>query len=56
LSLDNPNFDTIAGYLIGKLGRIPKLGDVFEDMEHGVSFKVESMDHLRIDRILIKRL
>jgi putative hemolysin len=56
LNLDDPNFDTIAGYMIGKLGRIPKLGDVYEDVEHGVSFKVESMDHLRIDRVLIKRL
>ncbi len=56
LSLDDPNFDTIAGYVIGKLGRIPKLGDIYEDMEHGVSFKVESMDRLRIDRVLVKRL
>ena len=56
LSLDDPNFDTIAGYMIGKLGRIPKLGDIYEDMEHGVSFKVESMDRLRIDRVLVKRL
>jgi len=56
LSLDDPNFDTIAGYVIGKLGRIPKLGDVYEDVEHGVSIKVESMDRLRIERVLIKRL
>jgi CBS domain containing-hemolysin-like protein len=56
LSLDDPNFDTIAGYVIGKLGRMPKLGDVYEDKEHGVSIKVESMDRLRIDRVLVKRL
>jgi CBS domain containing-hemolysin-like protein len=56
LNLDDPNFDTIAGYIIGKLGRIPKLGDIYEDVEHRVSFKVESMDRLRIDRVLIKRL
>ena len=56
LSLDDPKFDTIAGYLIGKLGRIPKLGDIYEDLEHGISLKVESMDRLRIDRVLIKRI
>ena len=56
LSLDDPKFDTIAGYLIGKLGRIPKLGDTYEDLERGISLKVESMDRLRIDRVLIKRI
>ncbi len=56
LSLDDPNYDTIAGYLIGKLGRIAKVGDVYDDQDHGISMKVESMDRLRIDRILIKRL
>jgi CBS domain containing-hemolysin-like protein len=56
LSLDDPKFDTIAGYLIGKLGHIPKLGDTYEDLEHGISLKVESMDRLRIDRVLIKRI
>jgi CBS domain containing-hemolysin-like protein len=56
LNLDDPNYDTIAGYLIGKLGRIAKVGDVYDDHDHGISMKVESMDRLRIDRILIKRL
>ncbi len=56
LNLDDPKFDTIAGYLIGKLGRIPKLGDTYEDREQGISLKVESMDRLRIDQILIKRI
>jgi putative hemolysin len=56
LTLEDPNFDTIAGYIIGKLGRIPKTGDVFDDLNQGISLKVESMDHLRIERILIKHL
>lgn len=56
LKLDDPNYDTIAGYLIGKLGRIPKLGDNYDDPEQGISLKVESMDGLRIDRILIQRI
>jgi putative hemolysin len=56
LTLEDPNFDTIAGYIIGKLGRIPKTGDVFDALDQGISLKVESMDHLRIERILIKHL
>ena len=56
LSLDDPNYDTIAGYLIGKLGRIAKVGDFYDDLDHGVSLKVESMDRLRIDRISIHRI
>ena len=28
LQLSDPNYDTIAGYVLGKLGRIPQVGDV----------------------------
>jgi putative hemolysin len=56
LSLDDPNFDTIAGYLIGKIGRIPRLGDTYEDLEHGIVLKVEAMDRLRIERVRINRI
>jgi putative hemolysin len=56
LSLDDPNFDTIAGYLIGKIGRIPRLDDTYEDLEHGIVLKVEAMDRLRIERVRINRI
>lgn len=46
LSLQDPNYDTIAGYVLGKLGRMPRVGDVVEGA--GVRLKVESMDGLRI--------
>lgn len=56
LNLDDPNYDTIAGYLLGKLGYIPKLGEVLVDRENGISLKVEDMDKLRIAQILLRRI
>jgi len=49
LNLQDPNYDTIAGYVLGKLGRMPRVGDVVEG--DGVRVKVESMDGLRIARL-----
>jgi CBS domain containing-hemolysin-like protein len=49
LSLEDPNYDTIAGYGIGKLGRIPHLHDTVE--ADGIRLKVEAMDGLRIANI-----
>jgi len=55
LHLDDPNYDTIAGYLLGRMGYIPKVGDVLNDREHGISMKVEDMDKLRIAHIILRR-
>ncbi len=54
LDLHDPAYDTIAGYMLGKLGRIPQVGDQIEIA--GVRLKVEKMDALRIDRIVLTRL
>jgi len=56
LHLSNPDYDTIAGYILGKMGRIPKEGDVVEDLENGIALRVESMDRLRIARVILNRL
>jgi CBS domain containing-hemolysin-like protein len=53
LSLADPDYDTIAGYMLGKLGRMPRLHDVVEG--DGVRLKVEEMDGLRIARISLTR-
>jgi CBS domain containing-hemolysin-like protein len=54
LNLIDPHYDTIAGYVMGKLGRIPKAGDVIES--GGVSLEVEAMDGLRVSRLQLTRL
>jgi len=53
LNLADPHYDTIAGYFLGKLGRIPKIGDAVEAA--GVRLQVESMDGLRISQLSLVR-
>ena len=54
LNLDNPHYDTIAGFVLGRLGRIPRTGDAVE--YDGIQLRVETMDKLRIARIALKKL
>ena len=54
LNLHDPAYDTIAGYTLGKLGRIPKVEDkVYGDQ---VIIQVELMDGMRIDRLKLTRI
>ena len=54
LSLDDPYYNTIGGFVFGQLGRRPELGDVVavDDIE----LKVVQLDGLRIDRVEISSL
>ena len=54
LNLSDPDYDTIAGYMLGKLGRIPSEGDTVED-DH-LRLKVEKMERLRIALISARRI
>ena len=54
LNLSDPHYDTIAGYFLGKLGHIPKIGDMVES--GGVRLQVKSMDGLRIAQLSLVRL
>ncbi len=56
MKLIDPYYDTIAGYILNKLGRIPQAGDTFEDLENNIRLKVEKMDRLRIAQVLLVRL
>jgi putative hemolysin len=49
LDLQDADYDTIAGYVLGKLGRIPQPGDVAEG--DGVRIRVHEMDGMRVARI-----
>lgn len=51
LHLADENYNTIGGYMMGRLQRIPQVGDVVE--VDGAVLRVESMDELRIDIISV---
>ncbi len=54
INLQDPNYDTIAGYVLGKLGRIARSGDSVDG--DGVRVRVSEMDGLRIARVALSRL
>ena len=56
LELADPNYDTIAGYFLGKLEHIPKVGEEVVDAENGICLRVTQMDRLRIARVAISRI
>jgi len=45
-------FDTLAGFVLHHLKRIPKTGDTFE--WRGFNFEIVDMDGQRIDKVLVK--
>jgi CBS domain containing-hemolysin-like protein len=54
LELEDPNYDTIAGYILGHLERLAQVGDSIQT--DGVQLRVEVMDGFRIAHISITRL
>ena len=53
LNLSDPNYETIAGYILGRLGRMVQMGDEVE--ADNVRLRVEAMDGLRIARVHLTR-
>lgn len=51
LDENEQQFDTLAGFILNELERIPKAGDQFE--WHGFKFEIVDMDNNRIDKILV---
>jgi CBS domain containing-hemolysin-like protein len=49
LALSDEYYDTIGGYVMGKLERIPQEGD--EVTADGVHMRVEAVDGMRVDRL-----
>ena len=45
-------FDTVAGFVLHELERIPKTGDTFD--WRGFGFEIIDMDGQRIDKLLVK--
>lgn len=54
VELQDPNYDTIAGYTMGRLDRIPTLNDTVEG--DNVRLRVVEMDGMRIGRLSLTRL
>ena len=54
LNLVEPYYDTIAGYVMGKLGRIPRQNDIIDG--EGVRLKVIEMDARRVARVALTLL
>jgi CBS domain containing-hemolysin-like protein len=51
LDIDEETVTTIGGYMLGRLGRRPKVGDVVE--ARGRKLRVEAVDGLRVSRVRI---
>ncbi len=49
LHLQDPYYETIAGFVLGRLGRIARVGDEVD--AGGIRLRVEAMDGLRIARL-----
>ncbi len=49
--LADEDYDTVGGFIMAKLGRIPKVGDRVE--VPGYQFRVMAMDGRRVDRVLV---
>jgi putative hemolysin len=56
LKLEEPHYDTIAGFVLGQLGHIPQEGEMVVDRANHILLKVTSLDHQRIARVLLKRI
>lgn len=54
LGLDDPDYETIAGFVLGRLGRLAKVGDAI--VVDGTRLRVEAMDGRRIARVSLTPL
>jgi len=54
LRLSDPHYDTLAGYILGRLGRLAQVGDTIQT--DGVELRVIAMDGLRIARVSLSPL
>jgi CBS domain containing-hemolysin-like protein len=53
LSIDEDLYDSLGGFVLGRLGRRPRLGDSVEI--DGRRIRVEALDGLRVARVLLTR-
>ena len=51
---ESDDYETVAGFIFSTLGRVPKVGDSFE--EAGLRFEVTSADERKIKRVRVRHL
>ena len=54
LDLHSPHYDTVAGFILDRLGRIPREGDAVELDGKGLRLVVARMDGLRVDKVRLE--
>ncbi len=54
IELPTDDYDTLNGFLIGQLGRIPEHGEQPHVEYNGLTFQVEKMDEKRISKVKVK--
>lgn len=52
---NNEDYDTLGGYIIGQLGRIPDDDERLEVKINNLVFKIESMEEKRIEKIRVSK-
>ena len=52
--LADEDFDTVGGFIMSRLGRIPRVGDRID--VPGYQFRVMAMDGRRVDRVLVMKI
>ncbi len=55
LSLEDPNYTTIGGLVMGRLDRVPAVGDEVTIADQGIRLRVEEMEGLRVARVRLTR-
>jgi putative hemolysin len=53
VNLPEGDYETLAGFILTRLGRIPSVADRFE--WGGITFEIVDMDGNRVDRVLVAR-
>ncbi len=53
LSLQDPYYTTVGGLVMGRLDRVPQVGDEVVIGDQGIRLRVEEMDGLRVARVRI---
>ncbi|MBR3594506.1 MAG: HlyC/CorC family transporter [Clostridia bacterium] len=56
LTFPNKSYDTVGGFILSELGRIPGEGEHPEIEYSGYLFRVEEVDERRIERVIVERL